>query len=145
MKRFFSLCLALALVLTVCPVLTDADAAAAPTCTQPGLTAGNHCSVCGGVLTAQTVVPAAGHNYQVTNHVESTEQSPGSVTYTCSVCADQQPVRDYAREAMNWAVRAGLINGIRDTATGVTALSPKSTATRAQIAAVIMRFAGMKA
>ena len=28
MKRFFSLCLALALVLTVCSVLTDADAAA---------------------------------------------------------------------------------------------------------------------
>ena len=37
------------------------DKAVAPTCTATGLTEGEHCSVCGEVLTAQTVVDALGH------------------------------------------------------------------------------------
>ena len=39
------------------------DAAVSPTCTSTGLTAGSHCSYCNEVFTAQTVVPAIGHNY----------------------------------------------------------------------------------
>ena len=39
------------------------DAAVAATCTQPGKTAGAHCSTCGAVLQAQTEIPALGHNY----------------------------------------------------------------------------------
>ena len=39
------------------------DAAVAPTCTETGLTAGQHCSVCDEVLIAQTVVAAKGHSY----------------------------------------------------------------------------------
>lgn len=39
------------------------DAAVAATCTETGLTAGTHCSVCGTILTAQTEVPALGHAY----------------------------------------------------------------------------------
>ena len=38
------------------------DAAVAPTCTATGLTEGKHCSVCGEVLVAQTVVDALGHD-----------------------------------------------------------------------------------
>ena len=37
------------------------DAAVAPTCTEPGKTAGSHCSVCNTVLTAQETVPAQKH------------------------------------------------------------------------------------
>jgi hypothetical protein len=37
------------------------DAAKAPTCTESGLTEGAHCSVCGEIITAQTVVGALGH------------------------------------------------------------------------------------
>ena len=40
------------------------DEAVAATCTESGLTAGSHCSVCGEVLTAQEVVPAHGHEYE---------------------------------------------------------------------------------
>ena len=37
------------------------DTAVEPTCTEDGLTAGKHCSVCGAVLAAQQAVPADGH------------------------------------------------------------------------------------
>ena len=37
------------------------DAAVAPTCTEPGLTEGSHCSVCSEVLVAQQTVAALGH------------------------------------------------------------------------------------
>ena len=37
------------------------DAAVAPSCTEPGLSKGTHCSVCGEVIVAQQVVPATGH------------------------------------------------------------------------------------
>lgn len=39
------------------------DAAVAPTCEETGLTEGKHCSVCGDVLVAQTVVEALNHNF----------------------------------------------------------------------------------
>ena len=39
----------------------EVDAAKAPTCTETGLTAGKHCSVCDTVLTVQKEVPAKGH------------------------------------------------------------------------------------
>ena len=40
------------------------DKAVAATCTETGLTGGEHCSVCGKVLQKQEVVEAKGHNYQ---------------------------------------------------------------------------------
>ena len=39
------------------------DEAVAATCTETGLTAGKHCSVCAEIIEAQTVVPATGHVY----------------------------------------------------------------------------------
>ena len=87
------------------------DAAQAPTCTETGLTAGSHCSVCNTVLTAQTVVAATGHSYAdgvcgtcgaadpdyegsacehaydvVENAATCTQD--GSYVYTCSKCGD---------------------------------------------------------
>ena len=49
--------------------------------------------------------------------------------------ADADAVHDYAREAMAWAVEEGVIAGT----TGTT-LSPQETATRAQVATILMRF-----
>ena len=57
------------------------------TCTEPGLTDGSHCSVCGEVLEAQTVIPADGHSYgKVVTAPACTAN--GYTTYTCNVCGD---------------------------------------------------------
>ena len=40
------------------------DAAVAPSCTEPRLTEGSHCSVCNTVIKAQETVPATGHDFE---------------------------------------------------------------------------------
>ena len=49
--------------------------------------------------------------------------------------ADYAAVSDYAVEALNWAVGDGLING-----TDNNRLAPQNNATRAEVAAIMMRF-----
>ena len=56
----------------------------AATCTEDGLTDGSKCSVCGVILTEQTVIPALGHDWGegvVTKEPEGF--TPGERTYTC--------------------------------------------------------------
>lgn len=49
--------------------------------------------------------------------------------------ADENLASSFAREGLCWAVENGIINGVTS-----TQLSPKSTATRAQVATILMRF-----
>ena len=49
--------------------------------------------------------------------------------------SDYEQISDYALEPMTWAVNAGLINGITS-----TTLAPTGSGTRAQTAALLMRF-----
>lgn len=51
---------------------------------------------------------------------------------------DAAAVAQYAREAFAWAVSSGIITGIQDG--GSTLLRPSGTATRAQCAAILMRY-----
>ncbi len=48
---------------------------------------------------------------------------------------DAGDIQDYATEALSWAVAEGLLQGFED-----DSLQPQSTATRAQIATILMRF-----
>ena len=58
-----------------------------------------------------------------------------------SAFPDAAQVSAYATDAMQWAVGAGLIEGVGDG--GKDYLRPKNSATRAQVAAIIMRFSAM--
>lgn len=51
---------------------------------------------------------------------------------------DADSVSDWGAEAMSWAVGVGLING-----TTPTTLDPQGSATRAQVAAILMRYVEM--
>ncbi len=62
------------------------DEAVEPTCTETGLTEGSHCSVCGAVLVAQTVVPALDHDFVVETVVEATCTENGYIVSVCSLC-----------------------------------------------------------
>ena len=52
--------------------------------------------------------------------------------------ADADLVKDYAREALDWAIGVGLMAGSRDG--GKSTLNPQGNATRAQIAVIMERF-----
>ena len=63
------------------------DTAVAATCETTGKTEGNHCSVCGTVLKAQTTVAALGHSWdggKITKAATCT--AAGTKTYTCTRC-----------------------------------------------------------
>ena len=63
------------------------DTAVEPTCRATGLTEGSHCSVCGTVLTAQTVIPLTNHCYETTN-IATTCVQKGFTLHTCMWCGD---------------------------------------------------------
>lgn len=55
---------------------------------------------------------------------------------------DSDLVSDYAKTALEWAISRGYINGIKND--GVVSLDPQGTATRAQVATIIMRYVRAK-
>ncbi len=60
-----------------------------PTCTTPGKTEGEHCSVCGEIIKAQEEVPVKGHNFALSRVTkEPTCAVEGEMHYTCSHCTE---------------------------------------------------------
>ncbi len=51
---------------------------------------------------------------------------------------DSDKISDYAKDALSWANAEGLING--SSSSSGTYLKPQGDATRAQVAAILMRF-----
>ena len=84
-----------------------ADSAVAATCTTDGKTAGSHCSVCGTVIKAQTVIKATGHKYgswTVTKAATCTEA--GSQKRSCTVCGntETQTIKATGHKASGWMI-----------------------------------------
>lgn len=67
------------------------------------------------------------------------EINPGYDSSALYGFADRNAVSSYAREAMCWAVDNGIVEGMRGDDLGMY-LNPRSSATRAQIAAIVCRF-----
>ena len=59
----------------------------APTCTEPGLTTGIKCSVCGEILATQADIIPDGHKYEATETAPDCENA-GYTTHACTVCGD---------------------------------------------------------
>ncbi|MCQ2452563.1 MAG: dockerin type I repeat-containing protein, partial [Oscillospiraceae bacterium] len=76
----------------VIPVLgqsPEADPAVEATCTETGLTAGSHCSLCGAVLEEQQEVPALGHTQEdVPGKEASCTESGLTAGSRCSACGE---------------------------------------------------------
>lgn len=61
-----------------------------------------------------------------------------AVSGDLSAFTDASAVSDYAKDAVSWCVSKGILRG-----TSSTTLSPHSTATRAQVASILQRFAAL--
>ena len=62
---------------------------------------------------------------------------PNPIPKHISSYTDAASVSDYAETAMAWAVENGIVTGVT-----ATTLDPQGTATRAQCAAILMRYIG---
>ncbi|MBE6727638.1 MAG: hypothetical protein E7562_03210 [Ruminococcaceae bacterium] len=65
---------------------TVTDAAVDPTCTNTGLTVGEHCSACGEVFIEQEQLPKIDHSYTSEDTKKPDCETEGVTTFTCTVC-----------------------------------------------------------
>lgn len=86
---------------------TEIKDAKAATCTEAGYTGDEVCTVCNETIKKGEEIPALGHKYE--NGV-------------CTVCGEKEPVvapefkdaasiRDYAKDAVTWAAKEGIVKG----------------------------------
>lgn len=78
------------------------------TCTTDGMTAGTKCSVCGKVLSGCEVVKALGHDYKDGKCTRCGEKDPN---YVAPEFKDAASIRDYAKDAVAWAAKEGIVKG----------------------------------
>lgn len=140
---------------------TELQNAKAASCTEPGYTGDEVCTVCGVTVNAGTVIPALGHNWDdgvVTTAPTAT--ADGVKTYTCTVCKATKtevipatglcdggatcPSRGlsdvkthWGHSSIDYCVENGLMNGVGD-----GKFNPDGTVTRAMLATVLYRQAG---
>jgi len=87
------------------------------TCTAEGVVDGVVCSVCDKVLSAQTVIPAKGHDYKAVITAPTCEDK-GYTTYTCATCNDSYKADETA--ALGHTRQTVVGNDATCTSTGLT-------------------------
>ena len=92
------------------------DKAVPATCTTNGKSEGSHCSVCGEVIKAQTVIKATGHNFgnwSTTKSATCTES--GTQTRKCSACGktETQTIPAPGHKSSNWVVDKPAAIGVK--------------------------------
>ncbi len=127
----------------------DGESAVSTTCPFTDISAGSYCEKAAAWAAANGIVSGYENGCFAPNEAVARQQLAAILYryaqykgYDLSGAADlpgfadQTAISGYARPAMAWANAAGLVNGTAD-----GALSPRATSTRAQTAAILMRFA----
>lgn len=86
-------------------------AAVAATCTEAGATAGTKCSVCGTVLSGCEKIDALGHKYENGVCTVCGEKDPNYVEPVAPEFKDADSIKDYAKDAVAWAAKEGVVKG----------------------------------
>ena len=96
-------------------------------------------AVCGSKLTAANLTPGATRAMCVKCDAWLKSDAHGNeVERVLNFGTDTPEVSDWAIKSVRWAVSVGIINGVGD-----GTLSPKTSATRAQVATMLMRYDAM--
>ena len=100
----------------------------AATCTEPGMTDGKKCAICGEILESQVVIDALGHKYEGVV-IAPDCVTGGCTTYSCTVCgdtyvADEVPALGHTEEVIPGrdatCTETGLTDGKVCTVCGLT-------------------------
>ena len=86
-------------------------AAVEATCTEAGATAGTKCSVCGEVLSGCEKIDALGHKYENGVCTVCGEKDPNYVEPVAPEFKDADSIKDYAKDAVAWAAKEGVVKG----------------------------------
>ena len=92
------------------------DKAVPATCTTDGKTEGSHCSVCGEVIKAQTVIKATGHNFgswSTTKAATCTES--GTQTRKCASCGktETKTIPAKGHKSSGWIIDKTASSGVK--------------------------------
>ena len=90
---------------------TEIKDAKEATCTEAGFTGNEVCTVCGETIKAGEEIPALGHKYENGVCTVCGEKDPNYVEPVAPEFKDADSIKDYAKDAVAWAAKEGVVKG----------------------------------
>lgn len=90
---------------------TEVKDAKDATCTEAGFTGNEVCTVCGETIKAGEEIPALGHKYENGVCTVCGEKDPNYVEPVAPEFKDADSIKDYAKDAVAWAAKEGVVKG----------------------------------